>query len=88
MVYCTYDSVTLSWTPIYIAGTQPPVIDQSISYEVNFAVYQDGMDLTHPENLDLTNFQRIVLSNPQIDSGGKITFKVGNLNSDTRYVFS
>lgn len=87
VVYSTYDSVTLSWTPIYIAGTQPPVIDQSISYEVNFAVYQDGMDLAYPENLDLTNFQRIVLSNPQIDSSGKVTFKVGNLNPDTRYVF-
>mgnify|MGYP003699990789 FL=1 len=87
VVYSTYDSVTLSWTPIYITGTQPPVINQSISYEVNFAVYQDGMDITRPENLDLTNFQRIVLSNPQIDSSGKITFKVGNLNPDTRYVF-
>ncbi len=86
VVYSTYDSVTLSWTPIYIAGTQPPVVDQSISYEVNFAVYQDGMDLGNPESFDPTSLQKVILSKPQIDSNGKATFRLGNLSPDTRYV--
>ncbi len=87
VVYSTYDSVTLSWLPVYIPGTQPPVVDQSISYEVNFAFYQDGMDISNPESFDASSLQKAILSNPQIDSNGKVIYKIGGLESNTRYVF-
>lgn len=87
VVYTTYDSVILSWQPINIAGVQPPTVDRSIFYEVNFAVYQDGMDITNPENLDITGFQKLILSDYQVDQTGKIVFRVSSLLPNTRYVF-
>ncbi|AEM74183.1 fibronectin type III domain-containing protein [Caldicellulosiruptor acetigenus] len=87
VVYTTYDSVILSWQPITIAGVQPPTVDRSIFYEVNFAVYQDGMDITNPENLDIAGFQKIILSDYQVDQSGKIVFRVSSLLPNTRYVF-
>jgi len=87
VVYTTYDSVLLLWQPITIAGVQPPTVDRSIFYEVNFAVYQYGMNITNPENLDTASFQKIILSDYQLDSSGKILFRVSNLSSNTRYVF-
>lgn len=87
VIYTTYDSVSLSWQPITIAGVQPPTVDRSIFYEVNFAVYQDGMDITNPENLDIASFQKIILSDYQVDQSGKIVFRVSSLLPNTRYVF-
>lgn len=87
VIYTTYDSVILSWQPITIPGVQPPTVDRSIFYEVNFAVYQDGMDIMSTENLDTASFQKIILSDYQVDSSGKIVFRVSNLLSNTRYVF-
>lgn len=87
VVYTTYDSVVLSWQPVTIAGIQPPTVDRSIFYEVNFAVYQVGMDITNPENLDIASFQKISLSDYQVDQSGKIVFRVSSLLPNTRYVF-
>jgi len=50
-------------------------------------VYQVGMDITNPENLDIASFQKISLSDYQVDQSGKIVFRVSSLLPNTRYVF-
>lgn len=78
----TDTTVTISWDPIYIPGTN--ILDDSVSYIVNYAVYKDNIDLSQPNNLTVDG--SVIISKPRLDNL-KIRVTVSGLSPDTRYIF-